>query len=91
MIICGLKVYASTVAPTCQAYQVECHLIPPDNTGYLCSATIPAFSGIECAELHPPYCNQPLTVEGTSPGISAIANGRLANVTVSVNLVHLAS
>lgn len=90
-MICGLKVYASTVAPTCQPYQVECHPIPTHNTGYLCSATIPAFSGIECAELHSPYCNHPLTVEGTSPGISAVANGRLANVTVRVILVYLAS
>jgi hypothetical protein len=41
---------------------------------------------MECAELHPPpdVCKQ-LTVVNTTPGVTAVANGGLANVTVSAN------
>ena len=70
-------------AASCQPYKVECDIIPKTNFNFNCSAEIPAFSGMDCAELHPPpdVCKQ-LTIVNTTPGITAVANGGLANVTV---------
>ena len=70
-------------AASCQPYKVECDIIPKSNFDFNCSAKLPAFSGMECAELHPPpdICKQ-LTVVSTTPGITAVAKGGLADVTV---------
>jgi hypothetical protein len=69
---------------------VECDIIPKTNFYFNCSAKIPAFSGMECAELHPPpdVCKQ-LTVVNTTPGVTATANGGLAIVTVRLLQIQI--
>ena len=84
----GLTECALTSEPFtgCQSYKVGCDIIPGTNFDFNCSATIPAFSGMKCAQLHPPpdICKQ-LTVVSTTPGVTAVADGGLANVTVGAN------
>ena len=84
----GLTMCASTSGSfaSCRPYKVECDIIPETNFDFNCSAAIPAFSDMECAELHPPpdICKE-LTVVKASPGVNAVANGGLANVTVCVS------
>ncbi len=72
---------------SCRPYKVECDIIPKTNFEFNCSAEIPAFSSTVCAELHPPpdVCKQ-LTVINTTPGVTAVANGGLAIVTVSATM-----
>ena len=84
----GLTECALTSEPFtgCQSYKVGCDIIPGTNFDFNCSATIPAFSGMKCAQLHPPpdVCEQ-LTVVSTTPGVTAVADGGLANVMVGAN------
>ena len=84
----GLTECALTSEPFtgCQSYKVGCDIIPGTNFDFNCSATISAFSGMKCVQLHPPpdVCKQ-LTVVSTTPGVTAVADGGLANVMVGAN------